>query len=69
MIRVQDFLRRAIRKITHTLAWRLFYFFPIKNDRIIVSNFLGKGYADSPKYIINEVCNQKQGLDIIWIIN
>ena len=45
-----------------------FRLLPIKNNRIVVQNFFGKGYGDSPKYIVNELLNQKENIEIIWLV-
>lgn len=38
------------------------------NNKIIIDNFLGKGYGDNPKYICNELLKQELGLDIVWLV-
>ena len=42
--------------------------FPIKNNRIIVDNFNGRGYEDNPKAIIDELLNEDNKLDINWVL-
>lgn len=51
------------------LIYRLFFIFPIKKNRIICSNFEGKSYGESPKYIVEKLREQNSNLDIIWIID
>lgn len=47
----------------------IFRLFPIKNNRIVMSNLLGKGYGDNPKYIANELLSRKDiDLEIIWLV-
>lgn len=45
----------------------LFYHCSVKKNRIILNNFNGKGFGDSPKYISNEIIRQKLPFEIIWI--
>lgn len=40
--------------------------FPIKNNKIIVDNFGGRGYGDNPKYIIEELLRRSSAYDIVW---
>lgn len=46
-----------------------FRLFPIKKRKIFVSNFFGKGYGDSPKYIIDYLRKHYQGYDVVWVVN
>ena len=45
----------------------LFRIFPIRNDRIVISSYLGKGYGDNGKYIVEELLRQKKNYDIVWL--
>ena len=46
-----------------------FRLLPIKNNRILVENFFGKGFGDSPKYIVKELLNGKTlDLEVIWLV-
>lgn len=48
----------------------LFYFFrlfPINNNKIVISSYLGKGYGDNAKYIVNELLKEDR-LDIVWLV-
>ena len=54
--------------IIKILAIPIFFFriFRIKNYRVLCSNFVGKGYGDSPKYISEELAKDNN-YEIIWI--
>lgn len=41
---------------------------PIIDKKILVENFHGLGYGDSPKYIVKELMKQRNDLDIVWIV-
>ena len=46
-----------------------FRLLPIKNNRIAVQNFFGKGYGDNPKFIIEELLkDKKEKYEIIWFV-
>lgn len=46
----------------------LFKIFPINDEKIVFSNFNGKGYADNPKYIAEELFRQNKHADYVWLI-
>ena len=46
----------------------LFRIFKVKKNRIICFNFNGKGYGDSPKYIIEYILKQSNSYDIYWVL-
>ena len=44
--------------------------FPIKNDKIVVVNYNGKGFGDNPKYIISKLLEDyNKSYDIVWLVN
>ncbi len=48
----------------------LFYLlrvFPIKKNKIVISSYLGKGYGDNPKYIVEKLLERNQQYDIVWL--
>lgn len=58
----------ANSSIIKLLYLPIFFFrlFKIKKNRILCSNFMGKGYGDSPKYISEELAKDNK-YEIIWI--
>lgn len=61
-------LKQIISDIKYHLYRPLFYYCPVKKNRIILNNFNGKGFGDSPKYIANEIIKQKLPFELIWIV-
>ncbi|AQY52569.1 hypothetical protein UE46_12805 [Listeria weihenstephanensis] len=43
-----------------------YWFLPIQKNKIVVSAHYGRGYGDSPKYMVDALMNQ--GLDIVWLV-
>lgn len=41
----------------------------INPQKLVFSNFLGKGYGDNPKYIAEEILRQGLKWDLIWLTN
>ena len=42
--------------------------FPVRKNKVFISNFYGKGYGDSPKYICNELLRMDPTCEIVWSI-
>lgn len=51
------------------LFYMLFYIFPVRNNKVICSNFDNKGYGDSPRYIVEEILKKRPDAKILWICN
>lgn len=51
------------------LLYCLFWIFPIKKNKIICSNFEGKSFAESPKYIAEQLIKNYKNLDVVWVSN
>ena len=47
----------------------IFRIMPIKNNRVLLVNFFGKGYGDNPKYIAEELLSRNDiNLELIWLV-
>ena len=57
-----------IKKCVKNTISLLFYFCPIKKNRICVYNFMGNGYGDNPKYLVEELLKRGK-YEIIWFVN
>ena len=40
---------------------------PIKKNKIIITSYLGKGYGDNGKYIVEELLRRDKNYDIVWL--
>jgi CDP-glycerol glycerophosphotransferase len=58
-----------IKEYIGALPFYIFRLFPIKSNKIVIVNYLGKGYGDNAKYITEELINRKEKLDIVWLVN
>lgn len=54
--------------IWYKFVGAIFRLFPINTRLIVVSNFFGKGYGDSPKYVVEEMFEQNKGYKIVWLV-
>lgn len=70
---MKKFLKTIIVKMNLINFFSIFFYvfriFKIKNNKIVCINFSGKGYGDSPKYIAEELLNDKMQYDIVWLVN
>lgn len=48
---------------------KLFYYLPVKKNKIIFFHDFGNGYGDSPKYIAEEIIRRKLPFDMVWATN
>ena len=62
-------LKSIIGRRVVTLLYYAFRIFPVKKKKIFVKNFFGKGYGDSPKYIIDYLLKNYSGFDIVWSVS
>lgn len=53
------------------LFWHIcFYFCKVNSNKIVISNYYGKGYGDNLKYIAERLlCEKNLKLDIVWIVD
>jgi len=47
--------------------YKIFSIFPIKRNKIVISNYGGKGFGDNGKYIALELLKQDFKYDIVWL--
>lgn len=43
------------------------FLLPIKGNKIVFSNFSGRGYGDNPKYILEEI--KDRNYDLVWLVS
>lgn len=69
-------MRRIIKGLKLRSVWTIktfmFYIFricPIKKNKVVFTNYYGKGYGDNAKYIAEEIIKQNIRLDLVWLVN
>jgi CDP-glycerol glycerophosphotransferase len=50
------------------LLYYAFRLFPIDNNKIFIVNFDGKGYGESPKYIVEEIIKRQLNYKMVWAV-
>lgn len=50
-----------------SIVYKFFYIFKIKNNKIVIVSYFGKGFGDSGKYICNELNKRNKNYDIVWL--
>ena len=62
-------MKHLIGHIWYRYIGFIFRLLPIKKNRIVMSNLLGKGYGDNPKYIAEELLSRNNiDMEIIWLV-
>lgn len=41
---------------------------PVSRNKIVFSNFLGRGFGDNPKYIAEEIIRRNLPYDLVWLV-
>lgn len=67
---------KSIKSIYHFIKFTFLNFFkaificlPVNNDKVVLQNFLGKGYGDNPKYLADEILLSKKKKKLVWLIS
>lgn len=58
---------RIIRYTAFYCSYPFLIIRPIRNNKIVVSSYFGKGYGDNPKYICEYLLSKRSDLDIVWL--
>lgn len=59
------FIRTKVKKLLIIILSTL----PVKKNKIVFQNFLGKGYGCNPKYIAEAIINNNEEYDLVWLCN
>lgn len=49
-------------------TWIVCRFVPIDNKKIVVVNYVGRGYGDNAKYIVDELLKSEKDVKIVWLV-
>lgn len=60
-------MKIIIKKYIISLIYYIFRIFPIKNNKIFISNYYGKSFGDISKYIVMELIKDDY-YDIVWVL-
>ena len=55
-------------KLKNCTYCHFFRLFPVQKNKIVVSNFFGSGYGDSPKYIAEKLIDSNENYEIVWLL-
>ena len=58
---------KTLKAIFRRILLFIFFFFPVKKNRVVVSCFNGGGYSDNPKYIAEKLLEYNK-FEIIWLV-
>ena len=66
--KVKNLVYDTILYIKRAIAYIAWAKMPIDNNKIVVDNFLGKGFGDNPKYIIESLHLTNPNVKIVWLL-
>lgn len=69
MKRVIAAVLRRIKWMLLTCLFYIFRVFPIRNNKIVISSYFGRGYGDNAKYIVEELLKKDKKIDIVWLLS
>lgn len=64
--KVKFFIKNYILRV-YSILFYIFRIFKLRNNKILITNFRGRGYGDSTKYIADELLKNKN-IDIVWAV-
>lgn len=50
-----------------TILYYVFRLFPISSKKVVLSNYVGKGYGCNPKYLAIELLKRNKGWKLVWL--
>lgn len=68
VLRKGHFLKEYLKLSVIRFFSIMFFTLPIKENKIIICNYFGKGYGDNGKYIAEEIIKEGLNCDIVWML-
>lgn len=62
-------IKGRLRIYLDIILFYLFRVFPVRTNKIVFSNFIGRGYGDNPKYIAEEIIKQNLNYELVWLVD
>lgn len=59
--------QKASSKAEKHELYQKYHQYPLQMNKIVCSNFHGKGFGCNPKYIVNALLKKSKDLDIVWL--
>lgn len=61
-------LHHILLFIWYRFIGSIFRLMPVDESKVVVENFFGKGFGESPKYIVTEILKSPKKVKIIWLV-
>lgn len=68
MNKILKAVKYLIKIIIIKNIYYVFRLFPIRNNKVFISSYYGKGYGDNAKCICDYLIRKDKSLDIVWVI-
>lgn len=66
---MKEFIEETSRFLKNRMCFLAFLGCKIQKNKIVVTNYFGKGFGDSSKYIVQELLKRDQQFEIVWLVN
>ena len=68
-MKIKEFLYHKIYFRLLEKCIDLFFYLPVKNNKIVFLHDFGNGYGDSPKVLAQEIMRRGLPYDMVWLVN
>ena len=66
---MKEFIEETSRFLKNRMCFLAFWGCKIQKNKIVVTNYFGKGFGDSSKYIVQELLKRDQQFEIVWLVS
>lgn len=67
-----NLIKDILRPVYHNFLSMIYYsfrIFPIQKNKVVITNYYGKGFGDNGKAIALELHRRVSNIDIVWLVN
>lgn len=62
-------MKKIFTKVKKLIAWIVCRFIPVDQKKVVVVNFVGRGYGDNAKYITEQLLKTGSPMKIVWLVS
>ena len=66
---MKEFIVETSNFLKNRICFAAFWGYKIQKNKIVITNYFGKGFGDSAKYVVKELLRRNENLDIVWLVN
>ena len=66
---MKEFIVETSNFLKNRICFAAFWGYKIQKNKIVITNYFGKGFGDSAKYVVKELLRKNENLNIVWLVN